>query len=1204
MGQKKIHSSIERRFIFSILWIGVIPMAMALFIGYFAAREGQQRTAMHNLLTNARKTASGIRLVVQERERVSMRIAQTPEIVHFLREYNKGASPSREAVLARFNYESSTSQSLESFFYLYDVAGQPCLWMENISPPDPLVLKNLPRFGLINLAYSDDLSRYDGRILSPVHDPDNGSILGYLGESQSVQDLLKFILEEQNRPEESQGNRYEVVFFSPSLQFTVLLEDSGTENSLPPTVEKVHPRLAEKLEKSEGSQEGAFFLWLYNSGGENKPVLMAYSRLVSYFPVYVAVHQPAWRVFAGINIAALVTVFVSAIMIGIFCLIAYRIINNNVLRPISLLNEGAQLIRQGNLFLKLRIYTGDELEELATSFNQMAGALRANMRHIKESEEKYRNLVLSMRDGMFQANAKDKITFINPAGAAILGYESFEDVLGCILTSFFVDESDYHHISETLAHSSFVENIRVWLKQRNGDNACVELSISRVFDEEGIFIGTTGTFRDVTRNVRLEQEVMERADRIAAINQIANVINSSVEAGLVYENLAREVRRMAKFDYAAVALSLNENTFETRQLYPELTGNGTVFPRMDDDNGWAGWVAQEKRYLLVENLQATTIPICHQFPQYIRSILCVPLFAKHGLIGVLSFGSRDMGGFTQIHAQIFEQIAPHLTAAIRNAQLLENLKHSLEEVSQAREKLKEANTELKSLDEMKTQLLSNVSHELRTPLVAIMGYSDMLLNNKAGAISDQQREFLAIMMRNAEKLSSLIDNLLDFSKLYHGSEELVLTPFDVVDCIQASLETVKPVADGRGITLLLIVQDEENASVKAPVLVNGDKGKLGQVFNNLLSNAVKFNDNGGTVTVTVSLHKTEVTFSVTDTGIGIPKEAQDKIFNRFYQYDSSSSRRYPGTGIGLSIAQDIVRLHGGRISVFSRERQGATFRFTLPLYKRLESAEVEQESPPILPETRLLIELVSRDRALVAQVRQVLFAEGVDTIVAGEGSSARSLAQKYNPDCIIVDIEPGSTGAQQVNSLFGETLPETIPLLALCDDEQLSPSCRKRFSGRVKRNFRKSILLSGIHYALTQEKTDQNALGKKILYIDDDEAAQLFIKHYLGGEGYEVDACRTGKEALTVVEKGDYWLVLLEITLPDLDGREVCRHIKENNHLSGIKVFVVTARAEEEHINQAGATYSDGFLLKPFIAEDILMAVHSLAAHRSRSQSV
>ena len=129
-------------------------------------------------------------------------------------------------------------------------------------------------------------------------------------------------------------------------------------------------------------------------------------------------------------------------------------------------------------------------------------------------------------------------------------------------------------------------------------------------------------------------------------------------------------------------------------------------------------------------------------------------------------------------------------------------------------------------------------------------------------------------------------------------------------------------------------------------------------------------------------------------------------------------------------------------------------------------------------------------------------------------------------------------------------------------------------------------------------------LGKKIIYIDDDEAAQLFIKHCLGGEGYEVDACRTGKEALTVVEKGDYWLVLLEITLPDLDGREVCRRIKANNHLSGIKVFVVTARAEEEHINQAGATYSDGFLLKPFIAEDILMAVHSLASRRSRSQSV
>ncbi len=1199
MGRKKLHSSIERRFVSSILWVSVIPMAMALFIGYIAAREGQQRTAMHNLQTNANKTAAGIRLVVQERERVSMRIAQSPEIVQFLRGYNEGAQPSHDAVMNRFRYESSTSQSLESFFYLYDRVGRPCLWMENISPPEPLVLKNLPRFGLINLAYSDDLARYDGKILSPVHDPEDGSILGYLGESQSVQDLLRFILEEQNRPEERQGNRYEVIFFSPTLQFTVLLEDNDTENSPPPTVKKVHPRLAEKLEKSEGSQEGTFFLWLYDSGGKNRPVLMAYSRLVSYFPVYVAVHQPALRVFLGINLAALVTLLVSTVIIGIFCLIAYRIINNSVLRPISLLNEGAQLIRQGNLFLKLRINTGDELEELATSFNQMAGSLRANMRHLKDSEEKYRSLVLSMRDGMFQADPRDKITFINPAGASILGYESFEDVLNAVIKDFFIDVSDYNRISETLTHASYVENVRVWLKQRDGESACVELSISRVFDEEGMFSGTTGTFRDVTRNVRLEQEVMERADRIASINQIANVINSSVEAGLVYENLAVEVRRMAEFDYAAVALNLNENTFETRQLYPELGGNSALFPRMDDESGWAGWVAQERRYLLIDNLQATTLPIGHQFPPHIQSILCVPLLARQGLIGVLAFGAREIGGFTRRHAQIFEEITPSLTAAIRNAQLLENLKYSLEEASQAREKLRVANTELKSLDEMKTQLLSNVSHELRTPLVAIMGYSDMLLNNKAGAVSDQQREYLGIMMRNAEKLSSLIDNLLDFSKLYQGSEELLLIPFDVIECIQASLVTVKPVADARNIALHLEVQDADNMTVTGPVLINGDKGKLGQVFNNLLSNAVKFNDNGGTVTTSVSLHKNEVTFSVTDTGIGIPKEAQDKIFNRFYQYDSSSKRKYPGTGIGLSIAQDIVRLHGGRISVFSREGQGATFRFTLPLYKPAESSEIVQERSPNLPETRLLVELVSRDRALIAQVRQILLSEGVDTVVTGHPPTASALARKYSPDCIIVDIEPGPAGDHLTESLLGETFPESIPLLALCDGEQLPASCRKRFSGRVKRNFRKSILLSGIHYALTQDNAAPNILGKKILYIDDDEAACIFIKHCLGSEGYEVDLCRTGKEALGLVEKGDYWLVLLEITLPDLDGREVCRRIKGNSRLSGIKVFVITGRAEEEPMNQNGPTCSDGFLLKPFITEDILMAVHSLAAHRS-----
>lgn len=1198
MRLKASRSSIERRFILSILWVGVIPMMLALLIGYFAAREGQQIVVMRNLLTTAQKTAGAMRLLVEERERVAHRTAQLPVIVNYLRAHNLGTNPDKTPLVDHFAYEAQASQSLESEFSLFDREGRPLIFPAAAPPPENLNTGDPDLVGFVDLNYVVGRGRYDAQLRMPVLDPGDGSVLGYLCETQSIHDLLEPILEDQGQPGQEQGNRYEVVFFSTSMQFIVRLQKSTGETQPPPIMRDLEPGLAERLASDPDKTEDTFLLWNYPSEGVNVPVLMAYHRMSGRFPVYVLVHQRMPGVFFNINLAFGAALLASALIIGIFCAVAYRIVNNSIIRPVSLLNEGAQIIRQGNFELKVRIQTGDEIEELATSFNQMATALRTNMRHLKESEEKYRHLVTSMRDGLFQTDAQDHVTFINPAGAAIMGYENFSDILNRKLGDFFVNPGEYAGISEAIEHSPYLENVRVWLKRPDGEEACVEFSGSRIYDEEGMFRGIDGTFRDVTRNVRLEKEVQERAERIAAINKIANVVNSSVEAGLVYENLTREVLRLVDFDYAAVSLRLSDGTFETRQLWPEPSGGREMFPRMDDDNSCAGWVAQEGRYLLIENLETSVIPIRYQFPPSVRSILCVPLHAADGIAGALSFGSEKVGGFTAHHAQTFEQMAPHLAAAIRNAQLLENLKKSLQEVNQAREKLHAANVELTSLDEMKTHLLSNVSHELRTPLVAVMGYTDMILNEKAGPVTDLQREYLEISMRNVEKLVTLIENLLDFAKLYRGAEEMLFTQFDVVDCILSSMQTVRPVADSRSIRLHLKIHDAANAAVSPPIVIEGDKGRLGQVFNNLLSNAVKFNTNGGTVTVDAEVRKEDVRFSVIDTGIGIPKEALDKVFNRFYQYDSSSTRKYGGTGIGLSIAQDIVRLHGGRITVTSEEGKGTTFRFTLPLYVQPQTADDTHRRTPMPIETHQLIELVSQDRALCVQVRQALLSEGMDIIHAAYPAAAASLAHKYSPDCLIVDTESGPLGTMLLEELFQESIPHRLPVVILTDDEHLFNTFRDRVAARVKRSFRKSTLLSGIHYALSQKAGKQAALGSKILYVDDDEETCLFIRRCLNGENYPVDYCHSGEEALKLVDDGSYWLVMLEIALPGADGWEICRKIKSNGRLTGIKVYIVTGKANEQQSAEILDSGSDGLLLKPFKAEEILSVVRAFDAQR------
>jgi len=549
---------------------------------------------------------------------------------------------------------------------------------------------------------------------------------------------------------------------------------------------------------------------------------------------------------------------------------------------------------------------------------------------------------------------------------------------------------------------------------------------------------------------------------------------------------------------------------------------------------------------------------------------------------------------------VLEQLSPHLAAALRNAHLLESLKQSLEEVTRAREKLRLANDELKSLDEMKTNLLSNVSHELRTPLVAVMGYTDIVLNEKAGPVTDTQREYLRISMRNVEKLVTLIENLLDFSRLHRGAEEVTFTRFDLLDCVRASMESVKPRADTRGITLRCEVRDPSGAPAAGPVMVEGDKGKLGQVFNNLLSNAVKFNQDGGEVAVLAELRHGTVSISVSDTGIGIPPEALDKVFDRFYQVDSSSTRKYEGTGIGLAISQDIVRLHGSRITATSRLGEGATFQFTLPAVRPEEPGGGAGAAFSV--ETRLLVEVVAQDRALSFQLRNLLVPDGIDVIHAPNPSAAVALARRYSPDCLLVDTEAGPLGAFVLEEMLQEPAGAEAPIVLITNDDALAEKYRRRHlvAARIRRTFRKSTLLSAIHSAVSGATEAAHNLGARVLCVDDDPEIGRVVARFLDDEGFAVDIATTGAKALERAKTCDYWLVLLDIALSDMDGWEVCRRVKGDPELAGIKVFLVTGRpvdSEPALLRDSGA---DGYLLKPFHGEDLMTAVRAFDAQRRK----
>lgn len=1218
MTRRPQRVGIERKILTQILWVGILPMAVAVIVGYLTARRQASDSVRDTLEISASKVADGMRRDIGSRLSAADHLAAAPSVVDLLEgadsntPFGAQARSDMTLLVSWLARDKESDQDAPSTLTLYDREGKLAFTTHEGNSISSRMPSNYPRDpeGAQFCSFNPMGNTFTGTIIAPVWQPAGDELLGYLTITSGMNSLLEYSLG---------GNTSSPSASKDSYQLLVVLSGSATdllsvqlEGELAGQA-RIGPAVAVRMNFDEQNrpvletsvmnktlarrlserprQPGTYFIPNYQAGNNDVPrdVLLAYRPLRNFglndADIYFAAYRGTQQIFAPINRAALLALAGCILFIAVLCLRAYRDVHNNIVRPVSLLNEGAQIIRQGDFDLKLKITTGDEIEELASSFNQMAQALRANVLQLETSEEKYRTLVTSMRDGIYQTDKEGLITFLNPAGVDILGFGSIEQAFSSNMRNMFIEPIDFDPATAVTELDDGEERSRIWMKRWDDRTICVELSRNRLYDEDAKAIGMEGTIRDVTKNVHLEEEARKRSERINAINQIANVINSSLEAGRLYESLVVELKKVVDFDYASVALLSETGVgFDGRDLWPEDALGGRTFT-LDARQSYAAWVARERRCLSVDDLRDGASPFAEQFPAYVQSCLCVPLYAMGRIIGTLNLGAKTTGAFSRSSIDTLEQMAPHLAVAIRNAQLLMNLQLSLEEVTCAREKLYEANEELKTLDELKTNLLSNVSHELRTPLVSVMGYTDMILNEKAGPINKTQKDYMEISLRNIEKLVTLIENLLDFSRLHRGDERLVFNSFDLVACARMSMEIVQPLADGRNIAVTIFGPD-------GPIPVDGDKGKMGQVFNNLLSNAVKFNENGGSVDVEFKVTQHEVEVIVRDTGIGIPKEALEKVFTRFYQYDGSSTRKYGGTGIGLAIAQDIVRMHGSSISVTSEQGEGSVFRFTLSLAAQSEPI-AESPGVDLSDQAHVLVELVSDDRSLSDQIRDFLSAENMDMIHALDAERAIELAERHSPDCVLVDLGPDSNDAL-LSLLLNEPALAGVPIILLTNDDSVFENYRARVAARVKRSFRKSSLLSGIHNALNRGTDLEGLVGDKILCVDDDPEILMFMQRCLESEGYITDQSESGEEALKRVGSREYGLVLLDVSMPGIDGWETCARIKGDPRIEGIKVYMVTAKPMERNMNRMRECGADGFLMKPFHSEDLVQLVDGL----------
>jgi signal transduction histidine kinase/CheY-like chemotaxis protein len=485
----------------------------------------------------------------------------------------------------------------------------------------------------------------------------------------------------------------------------------------------------------------------------------------------------------------------------------------------------------------------------------------------------------------------------------------------------------------------------------------------------------------------------------------------------------------------------------------------------------------------------------------------------------------------------------------------------------ARQLAEHARQEAVVANQAKSQFLANMSHELRTPLNAIIGYSEMLIEEAEDTGQAAFTPDLAKIRSAGRHLLDLINEILDLSKIEAGKMEVYLETVSIPELIGGVTATVTPLAQKNG-NRLVVEAD------RAPAVIRSDLTKLRQMLLNLLSNASKFTE-GGTVTLTIEAEGPDVLFHVRDTGIGLTEQQQARLFQPFTQADTSTSRKFGGTGLGLTISRRFAHLLGGDITLVSRAGQGSTFTIRLPLEQAPTSApatdpqaEPERRAPAAEPDARTVL-VIDDDPHARDLLARALGAEGFRVLTAAGAAEGLRLARAHRPDIVTLDVlMPGTDGWTVLHALKEDPETAAIPvvMVSMVEDEHLGsalgaadyltkPFDRERLVAAVRR-----LVPSGEGSGL-------------ILVIDDDARTRELLRRGLEGEGWEVAEAADGREALDLLDRLRPALVVLDLVLPAVDGFGVAERLRTAH--PGVPIVVLTAydvSSEDRHRLGAPAT--------------------------------
>jgi signal transduction histidine kinase/CheY-like chemotaxis protein len=774
---------------------------------------------------------------------------------------------------------------------------------------------------------------------------------------------------------------------------------------------------------------------------------------------FIFIERPAAAAYAPLRAPIIRSAVIFVLGLGLSVL-ASILLARRMVAPIRVLQEGAARIGAGTLDQPIELHTGDEIQALAESFNRMTASLRESYEGLEQKvEARTRELAEANRElteALEQQTATSEIlrvisqspTDIEPVLDALV--KSATRFCGAYDAVIFLPEGDSlrvaaHHgsipqpvgrsvplVHGTVGGRSLLERraihvadlqaevhefpegsafarqlghrtiLSVPLMRESVAIGAIQLRRAEVNPFSDRQIALLQTFADqaviAIENVRLFKELQERTheltrsvEELKALGEVGQAVSSSLDIQSVLTSIVSHAVELSQtdagtiyeFDEATQVFVPRANYGMTEELIETLRQS-----HIGIGASGIGQAAATRAAVQIPDLESEpNYPLPFMLEAGYRALLAVPLLREDRVIGGLSVRRKAAGAFPQPIVDLLQTFATQSVIAIQNARLF----REIDEKSQ----------QLEIASKHKSQFLANMSHELRTPMNAVLGYTDLILDNIFGDVPEAIRDTLERVKANGHHLLGLINDVLDLSKIEAGQLVLSLSDYSMGDVVHAVVSAVESLAAEKKLAL------KATAPADLPP-ARGDERRITQVLLNLAGNAIKFTDEGG-VSIQAQVSDGAFVVSVSDTGPGISEADQQKIFEEFQQADSSSTRTKGGTGLGLSISRRIVELHGGRVWVESTPGHGSTFSFTLPI-------RVEHQDHA---ENRRILRLL-------------LASAGYELIEATTGEEGIAMAEKERPDLILMDIQlPGLDGYEATRQIKANPALRHIPIIVV-----------------------------------------------------------------------------------------------------------------------------------------------------------------------------